>query len=133
MHCAKVATYPQASLIRPARLQKHTTYKLSSFKCRSLIPGFDIPTPDPESSLQAVYVALTALGVSFALTFGVAPRYKSFFKEEENWRDMYAELVKMGGVESVSPEEAARQRRAGCVTSLRHATVTSESPIILKR
>ena len=46
---------------------------------------------------------------------------------------MYAELVKMGGVESVSPEEAARQRRAGCVTSLRHATVTSESPIILKR
>lgn len=43
---------------------------------------------DPENLTQAVYIGLGLTLVSFVLTFGVAPRFKSSFKEPETWQEV---------------------------------------------
>jgi hypothetical protein len=72
-----------------------------------------LPPLEPETTQQAVYIGLGSALVSFALTFGVAPRFRSSFKEEDNWRDIYGKLVAMGGVESLPPNEAAARVKSG--------------------
>jgi hypothetical protein len=70
--------------------------------------------PDaPATTQQVVYIGLGSALVSFFLTFGVAPRFRGAFKEEDNWRDIYGELVAMGRVESLSPTEAAARAKSG--------------------
>lgn len=46
------------------------------------------PSADPEQTTQAVYVGLGLTLLSFVLTFGVAPRFKSSFKEPETWQEV---------------------------------------------
>lgn len=43
---------------------------------------------DPEQTTQAVYIGLGLTLLSFVLTFGVAPRFKSAFKEPETWQEV---------------------------------------------
>ena len=72
-----------------------------------------LPAPDPAATQQAVYVGLGAALASFVLTFGVAPRFRSAFKEADTWLDMHRELLAMGGVQTISPAQAAQQARKG--------------------
>jgi hypothetical protein len=72
------------------------------------------PAADVANNSTAVYATLTAAIVSFGLTFGVAPRYKSLFKEADTWRDIYSEIMATGGVASVTPMQAVARARKGC-------------------
>jgi hypothetical protein len=63
---------------------------------------------------QCIVAGLTAL--SFVLTFAVAPRFKTAFKEADSWIEIYDRLMEAGGVPSISPKEAAeRAKRGKCV------------------
>ena len=62
-----------------------------------------------------MYAGLAAALGSFALTFGVAPRFKSHFKEADAWKDMY-EVLRGCAVKSYTPVEAAAKARRGCGT-----------------
>lgn len=53
-----------------------------------LAQGLQGAPADPEQTIQAVYTGLGLTLVSFILTFGVAPRFKSAFKEPETWQEV---------------------------------------------
>eukprot|EP01023_Acetabularia_acetabulum_P003108 TRINITY_DN1132_c0_g1_i1.p1 TRINITY_DN1132_c0_g1~~TRINITY_DN1132_c0_g1_i1.p1 ORF type:complete len:291 (+),score=28.80 TRINITY_DN1132_c0_g1_i1:2-874(+) len=60
---------------------------------QSVVSGVINPGPvDSEQSTSAIQAVIGALGVSFVLTFFVAPKYKDQFKEEEQWKDIYIQL-----------------------------------------
>lgn len=51
--------------------------------------------------------------VGFVGTFAVAPRFKDNFKEDLDWREIYAALCAQGGVNGVTAEEAYKQTSNG--------------------
>jgi len=55
----------------------------------------------------ATELVLGATALLAAATFGVAPRFRQLFKEDVDWKQIFAELSDEG-VETVSMEEAAR-------------------------
>eukprot|EP01023_Acetabularia_acetabulum_P003110 TRINITY_DN1132_c0_g1_i3.p1 TRINITY_DN1132_c0_g1~~TRINITY_DN1132_c0_g1_i3.p1 ORF type:complete len:309 (+),score=32.68 TRINITY_DN1132_c0_g1_i3:2-928(+) len=80
---------------------------------QSVVSGVINPGPvDSEQSTSAIQAVIGALGVSFVLTFFVAPKYKDQFKEEEQWKDIYIQL-KQQGVKSITPQEAKNRRNNG--------------------
>ena len=62
----------------------------------------------------AVYAVLGTTLLTFVLTFGVVPQFKSHFKEPDSWREIYAEITAAGGVPSISPLEAVSEANRGC-------------------
>lgn len=62
-----------------------------------------------------VQAVLAAVLTSFVLVFGVAPFFKSSFKEDVPWRAVYADLVKDAGTQVVpiEPADAERKLEAG--------------------
>eukprot|EP01024_Parvocaulis_polyphysoides_P043594 TRINITY_DN3997_c1_g1_i1.p1 TRINITY_DN3997_c1_g1~~TRINITY_DN3997_c1_g1_i1.p1 ORF type:complete len:285 (-),score=39.18 TRINITY_DN3997_c1_g1_i1:211-1065(-) len=86
---------------------------LFGWEYQSLVSGVTNPVVvDSQQSVNAAQVVIGALGVSFVLTFFVAPKFKDQFKEEEQWVDIYPKL-KQQGVKSVTPEQAKILRDKG--------------------
>eukprot|EP01025_Chloroclados_australasicus_P017424 TRINITY_DN1889_c0_g2_i3.p1 TRINITY_DN1889_c0_g2~~TRINITY_DN1889_c0_g2_i3.p1 ORF type:complete len:331 (-),score=25.49 TRINITY_DN1889_c0_g2_i3:220-1110(-) len=80
---------------------------------QSIVSGITNPGPvDPVGSVNAAQAVIGLLGVSFVLTFFVAPKFKDSFKEEEQWIDIYPKL-KQQGVNSITVEEAKTRRDKG--------------------
>lgn len=61
-----------------------------------------------DNATNVAELALGSTALLAALTFGVAPRFRQLFKEDVDWKQIFAELREEGGVETVSAEEAAR-------------------------
>ena len=70
-------------------------------------------TPDLEPGVVAAYGTLGASAVGFVGTFAVAPRFREQFKEDLDWREIYAALVQQGGVRTVTASDAYRQTSSG--------------------
>lgn len=66
-------------------------------------------------TIEGVYIALGLNAVLFLLTFGLAPRFKTSFKEADSWIEIYDRLMAMGGVPGIIPKEAAEKAKRGCV------------------
>lgn len=106
--------------------------RLSSQSClrsaagckRSRVPkalGVDMPSfvADNMSTEQLlIYSALAAPLLSFVAIFGVVPRFKQHFREAESWKDIYTDLMALGGVQPVTPQAAVNRAKAGCVLAL---------------
>eukprot|EP01026_Neomeris_dumetosa_P016075 TRINITY_DN1610_c0_g1_i2.p2 TRINITY_DN1610_c0_g1~~TRINITY_DN1610_c0_g1_i2.p2 ORF type:complete len:283 (-),score=36.36 TRINITY_DN1610_c0_g1_i2:1087-1935(-) len=83
------------------------------FDYQSLVSGITNPGQvDGVASLNAAQTVIGLLGVSFVLTFFVAPNFKSAFKEEETWQEIYPKL-KEQGVNSISPQDVKNQLNKG--------------------
>jgi len=63
-----------------------------------------------EEAQTILQTILGAIGLTFFGTFGLAPKFKDTFKEEERWTDIYASLLE-SGVKTVDAEEAVRSSR----------------------
>lgn len=75
------------------------------------VPELAAAAADASSSSTATLAAevgLSATALLAGLTFGVAPRFRELFKEDVDWKQIFAELTEAGGVETVSVEDAAR-------------------------
>lgn len=78
-----------------------------------LLPPLRALTPDLEPGVVAAYGTLGASAVGFVGTFAVAPRFREQFKEDLDWREIYAALVQQGGVRTVTAQDAYRQTSGG--------------------
>ncbi|KAF6264114.1 hypothetical protein COO60DRAFT_1485929 [Scenedesmus sp. NREL 46B-D3] len=72
---------------------------------------------DPAAVQTGAYWALGAAGASFVGTFFVIPRFKDSFKEDLEWRDIYAALS-TAGVKQLESKETFDKCRSGAAVLL---------------
>jgi hypothetical protein len=121
----RTTTLYSRNLVSPARVSSADNVKFGLHARRSMehicpparnptarfaLPGIDVT---PEQTTNAVYVGLGLTLVSFILTFGVAPRFRSAFRESETWQEMYPDFMARGGVESIPPRQAIERAARG--------------------
>jgi hypothetical protein len=101
---------------RSMRLSKRDSVRLASVQALewpSLHGLAGLTTVATVSGEQVAYVALAAALTSFVIIFGIIPRFKSSFKEDDQWSGIYAQLMDMGSVTSVSPSVAVSLSESG--------------------
>ncbi|GBF94343.1 hypothetical protein Rsub_06965 [Raphidocelis subcapitata] len=74
--------------------------------------------PEVDATTIAYY-AIGASAASFAGTFFLAPRFKSSFKEANDWQSIYFDLLAGGGVPSVTPAAAFAKRKSAVLVDVR--------------